>query len=189
VHLVEHPAGRRRGRRTLRSVPQQAARRDRLPTDDGVRDVLDSTLDRVADEVLADRSTEPAADGAERPADGDLPPPVVAFWMMVSAPALMSIMPTGPPTPVAMRSPPPTTIASPATYSRLSLNHSLVAAAARARGPCSPAAYASSAGLTAVELAARTVTWAGAPKRSSRAGTACGSAPPRGTCASARRWP
>src|SRR5690625_5666496 len=50
--------------------------------------------------------------------------PVVAFWMTVSAPALISISPAGPPTPVAINTPPATMAAPPATYSQLFLVHS-----------------------------------------------------------------
>lgn len=56
--------------------------------------------------------------------------PVVAFWMIVSAPAEMSIMPAGPPTPVAIRTPPAITIAPPATYSQLFFIQSPAAARA-----------------------------------------------------------
>ncbi|MFB9816206.1 hypothetical protein [Paeniglutamicibacter sulfureus] len=44
--------------------------------------------------------------------------------MIVSAPAPISIIPTGPPTPVAMSAPPATTIAPPATYSQLPFHQS-----------------------------------------------------------------
>ena len=64
--------------------------------------------------------------------------PVVAFWMMVSAPAETSIMPTGPPTPVAMRTPPARTMAPPATYSQLSFIQDLVAFQAEWRVPPMP---------------------------------------------------
>ena len=42
--------------------------------------------------------------------------------MIVSAPADTSMTPTGPPTPVAISTPPATTIAPPATYSQLFSN-------------------------------------------------------------------
>ena len=59
-----------------------------------------------------------------------LTPPVVAFWMMVSAPAEISIMPAGPPTPVAISTPPAMTMAPPARYSQLLLTQSPAAAMA-----------------------------------------------------------
>ncbi|PPF09441.1 hypothetical protein C5C45_15860 [Rathayibacter rathayi] len=56
--------------------------------------------------------------------------PVVAFWMMVSAPAPIRPRPMGPPIPVYIRRPPAMIIPAPAMYSQLWANQSPVAARA-----------------------------------------------------------
>ncbi|AJM76964.1 hypothetical protein VT73_00565 [Rathayibacter toxicus] len=79
------------------------------------------TLPEMAPVVMAPRSPVPAA-AATR------------------APAAMSIPPIGPPTPVAMRAPPPMTMAAPARYSQLWASQSPAAA----NTPWFPSRYACS---------------------------------------------